>query len=102
VDRDTVTGRTVCDRRSIHVHDLAAEGSKYPVGSRHVRDEGWRTTLATPLMREGMPIGVILVRRMEVRHFSDRRTSPEAFCFSLRCPAQKRIPQSPGRSRKAA
>jgi len=72
-DRDTVTGRAVCDRRTIHVHDLAAEGSEYPVGSEHVKDEGWRTTLATPLLRESAAIGIILVRRMEVRPFSDKQ-----------------------------
>jgi PAS domain-containing protein len=72
-DRDTVTGRAACDRRTIHVHDLAAESSEYPVGSTHVKDEGWRTTLATPLLREGTPIGIILVRRMEVRPFTDKQ-----------------------------
>ena len=72
-DRDTVTGRAACDRRTIHVHDIAAEGSEYPVGSRLVKGEGWRTTLATPLLREGTPIGIILVRRMEVRPFSDQQ-----------------------------
>jgi signal transduction histidine kinase len=73
VDQDTVTGRTVFDRRTIHVHDLAAEDREFPVGSRHVRDEGWRTTLATPLLRVGNPIGVLLVRRTEVRPFSDKQ-----------------------------
>jgi PAS domain S-box-containing protein len=73
VDRDTVTGRTAFDRRTVHVHDLAAEDREFPVGSRHVRDEGWRTTLATPLLRAGSPIGVLLVRRTEVRPFSDRQ-----------------------------
>ena len=72
-DRDTVTGRAACDRRTIHVHDIAAEGSEYPVGSRIVKGEGRRTTLATPLLREGTPIGIILVRRMEVRPFSDQQ-----------------------------
>jgi PAS domain S-box-containing protein len=72
-DRDTVTGRAACDRRTIHVHDLAAEGSDYPVGSRLVKDTGWRTTLATPLLREGTPIGIILLRRMEVRPFHDKQ-----------------------------
>ncbi len=72
-DRDTVTGRAAHDRRTIHVHDLAAEESEYPVGSRHVKDEGWRTTLATPLLREGTPIGIILVRRTEVRPFDDKQ-----------------------------
>jgi PAS domain S-box-containing protein len=72
-DRDTVTGRAACDRRTVHVHDIAAEGSEYPVGSRLVKDQGWHTTLATPLLREGTPVGIILVRRMEVRPFHDQQ-----------------------------
>src|SRR3974390_3253175 len=70
-DRDTVSGRAVCDRRTIHVYDLAAADSEFPVGSRHAKVDGHRTTLATPLLREGTPIGAILIRRMEVRPFSD-------------------------------
>jgi PAS domain S-box-containing protein len=73
VNRDTVTGRAACDRRTIHVHDLAAEEGEYPVGSSNAKREGHRTTLGTPLLREGAPIGVILVRRREVRPFSDRQ-----------------------------
>jgi PAS domain S-box-containing protein len=70
VNRDTVTGRAACDRRTIHILDLAAEEGEYPVGSSNARREGHRTTLGTPLLREGVPIGIILVRRMEVRPFS--------------------------------
>ena len=73
VDRDTVTGRAACDRRTIHVHDIAAEDSEYPLGSRIVKGQGWRTTLATPLLREGTPMGTILVRRMEVQPFYDKQ-----------------------------
>ena len=73
VDRDTVTGRAAYDRRTIHVHDIAAEDSEYPLGSRLVKGQGWHTTLATPLLLEGTPIGTILVRRMEVRPFSDNQ-----------------------------
>ena len=72
-NRDTVIGRAACDRRTIHVHNLAAEASEYPVGSTHAKQEGHRTTLATPLLREGTPIGVILIRRMEVRPFYDKQ-----------------------------
>jgi hypothetical protein len=59
VNRDTVTGRAACDRRTIHVHDLAAEEGEYPVGSSNAKREGHRTTLATPLLRQGTPIGII-------------------------------------------
>jgi GAF domain-containing protein len=74
-NRDTVSGRAVCDRRTIHVPDLAAESSEYPVGSRHAKQDGHRTTLATPLLREGTPIGAILIRRMEVRPFSNKQVA---------------------------
>jgi PAS domain S-box-containing protein len=73
VNRETVTGRAACDRRTIQVHDLAAEEGEYPVGSGNAKREGHRTTLGTPLLREGVPVGVILVRRREVRPFSDEQ-----------------------------
>ncbi len=37
------------------------------------RTTGTRTVLATPLLREGVPIGAILIRRPEVRPFSDKQ-----------------------------
>jgi class 3 adenylate cyclase len=73
VNRDTVSGRAVYDRQTIHVNDLAAEETEYLVGSRYAKRDGHRTTLATPLLREGTPIGAILIRRMEVRPFSDKQ-----------------------------
>ncbi len=72
-NRDTVSGRAVCDRQTIHVRDLAAEDNDYPVGSNHAKRDGHRTTLATPLLREGVAIGAILIRRMEVRPFSKKQ-----------------------------
>jgi two-component system, NtrC family, sensor kinase len=72
-NRNTVTGRAVFDRRTIHILDLAAEESEFPEGSRYARIDGFRTTLATPLLREGVPIGAILIRRTEVRPFSPKQ-----------------------------
>jgi hypothetical protein len=41
-------------------------------GSRPYQERlGFRSTLATPLLREGVPLGVILIRRMDVRAFSE-------------------------------
>jgi signal transduction histidine kinase len=72
VNRGSVNGRAVVDRRTIHVHDLAAESeSEYPEAKAFQRRFGHRTTLATPLLREKVPLGVITIRRMEVRPFSD-------------------------------
>jgi PAS domain S-box-containing protein len=72
-NRDRVIGRAACDRRTIQVRNLAAEKSEFPAGSSDARREGHRTTLATPLLREGAPIGVILMRRWEIRPFSAKQ-----------------------------
>jgi len=72
ISRGTVNGRAVVDRRTIHLHDLAAESDlEFPEGKSFQRRFGHRTILATPLLREGAPIGAITIRRMEVRPFSD-------------------------------
>ena len=73
ISRGWVSGRSVVDRRTVHVHDLAAEPeAEFPVGRETQRLFGHRTTLATPLLREGQPLGAILIRRMEVRPFSEK------------------------------
>ncbi len=73
IGRDWVTGRAVVDRRPIHVPDLAAAGDEYPRGRDMARRYGHRTTLATPLLREGVPIGAILIRRAEVVPFTEKQ-----------------------------
>ena len=66
-------GRAVCDRRTIYVRNLAAEESEFPAGSSDAKLQGHRTTFATPLLREGAPIGVISIRRWEIRPFSTKQ-----------------------------
>jgi PAS domain S-box-containing protein len=72
ISHDWVTGRAVVDRSTVHIHDLAAADAEFPLGAADARRDGHRTTLATPLLREGVPIGAILIRRMEVRPFTDK------------------------------
>jgi signal transduction histidine kinase len=64
-----------CDRRTNHVADLASEENEYPVDGKRAKEEGYRTTIATPLLCEGTPIGTILVRSVEVRPFDDRQVA---------------------------
>ncbi len=74
INRGWVTGRAVVDRRTIHVHDLMAESdAEYPIGKESQRETLHRTTLATPLLRENVALGAILIRRMEVLPFSDKQ-----------------------------
>ena len=63
--------RAIIDRDTIHIHDLAAVvDTEYPDVKAFQQQWGHRTVLATPLLREGIPIGAILIRRMEVRPFT--------------------------------
>ncbi len=74
ITRGSVSGRAVIDRQTIHVRDLAEEAdTEYPESKAFQRRFGQRTVLATPLFREGVPIGVIVIRRMEVQLFSEKQ-----------------------------
>jgi signal transduction histidine kinase len=72
INRDSTTGRAIVDRQTIHVHDMFSEAAEYPLGYELSTRFGHRTILVTPLYREGQPFGAILIRRQEVRPFSDR------------------------------
>ena len=64
----------IIDRQTIHVHDLAAEvETRFPESKLAQQRFGTRTLLCAPLLREGVPLGAILIRRTEVRPFSDKQ-----------------------------
>jgi GAF domain-containing protein len=73
VVRGTVAGRAVLESGPVHVPDLLAAGPDFPEGRVLGARFGNRTTLATPLLREGTPIGALLIRRTEVRPFTDKQ-----------------------------
>ncbi len=74
LDRRRVTGRAVLDRQTIHVHDLAVEVEKeFTLSKADQARYGVRTLITTPLLREGVAIGVIRIRRLEVKPFSDKQ-----------------------------
>jgi signal transduction histidine kinase/putative methionine-R-sulfoxide reductase with GAF domain len=69
--RGSIVGRTVLERGTIHVHDVLAD-PEYRM-SEAARIGGIRTMLGVPLLREGMPIGVIALQRKAVRPFTDKQ-----------------------------
>src|SRR5262249_42002089 len=67
VGRGSVTGRAILSRAVVHVEDL----SKDPEHTHtSLVQAGFRTVLAVPMLREGLPIGAITVTRMEAKAFS--------------------------------
>jgi two-component system NtrC family sensor kinase len=73
IERGWVTGRAFVDREPVHVHDLQGAADEFPDGSERALRFGHRTTLGIPLLREDEAIGTLLIRRVEVRPFTDNQ-----------------------------
>jgi two-component system, NtrC family, sensor kinase len=71
--RGTVGGRSVLDGRTVHIADIQTEGDEFPNTSENARRQGYRTILSVPLMREGVAIGAVVLRRTEARLFSEQQ-----------------------------
>ena len=63
------------DRETIHIHDLSSSETQaeFPAARTISEAVGVRTDLVTPLLREGIAIGAIHIRRTEVRPFSEKQ-----------------------------
>jgi GAF domain-containing protein len=74
LNRNWVTGRVVVDGTTLHVRDLlSTEGDEFPEAQEMARNQGHRTVLSVPLLRENEAIGAIVLRRVEVQPFSDKQ-----------------------------
>ncbi len=72
IDRGSLSGRAVLERKTIQVPDMLTESAEYPLSAEMAHRFGHRTVVVTPLYREGQPFGTILLRRKEVHPFSDQ------------------------------
>jgi len=69
--RGTTVGRVLLERKSVHIHDIQADPDYKLSGL--VALGGTRTMLGIPMLREGDPIGVLVLVQSAVRPFTDKQ-----------------------------
>jgi GAF domain-containing protein len=69
--RGSGTGRALLERKPAHIIDVLAD-PEYTM-TEAPKKGGWRTMLAVPLLREGLPIGVLHLLRTVVRPFTEKQ-----------------------------
>ena len=73
--RGSVNGRATLDGQTVHVADVQTEANEFPVTSAFSRQQGSRTQLVVPMLREGVAIGSISLRRTKVELFTERQVA---------------------------
>jgi GAF domain-containing protein/anti-sigma regulatory factor (Ser/Thr protein kinase) len=69
--RGSMFGRVLLERKPVQVVDVLAD-PEYAMRELQKR-AGYRTVLVVPLLREGVPIGLLSVNRTSVRPFTDKQ-----------------------------
>ena len=67
----TVAGKAALERRTVHVRDvLEVVGYELP---ELIKQQGYRTVLSVPMLREGALRGVITILKTNVEPFTDKQ-----------------------------
>jgi GAF domain-containing protein len=69
-ERSTAAGRALLEGRAIHIADVKAD-PEYTFEAQ--KFDAYRTILGVPMLREGVPIGVLTLIRSEVKPFTDKQ-----------------------------
>jgi signal transduction histidine kinase/CheY-like chemotaxis protein len=69
--RQTATGRALLERRPVRITDAQTDPEYHFPEALQL--QGFRSLLSVPLLREGIPLGIITLWKTEVAPFSDRQ-----------------------------
>jgi signal transduction histidine kinase len=70
-ERGSMNGRTLLEGKVVHVADVLADPDY--TFTEPQRLGGYRTVLGVPMLREGIPVGVLTLTRSEVRPFTSKQ-----------------------------
>jgi len=70
-DRGSATGRALLEGVVVHISDVTTDPDYTFTEGQKLGD--FRTILGVPMLREGVPIGVVVLTRSEPRPFSDKQ-----------------------------
>ncbi|MFY9835784.1 MAG: GAF domain-containing protein, partial [Xanthobacteraceae bacterium] len=69
-ERGTAAGRSLLEGKPVHIADVQAD-PEYNFEAQRL--DSYRTIIGVPMLREGVPIGVLTLTRSEVRPFTDKQ-----------------------------
>ena len=69
--RGTLVGRTLLEGKVVHIHDALADPEYQALEAQKIA--AFRTLLGVPLVREGVPIAVMVLARKTVSPFTNRQ-----------------------------
>src|SRR5262249_10563107 len=70
-ERGNLTGRTLLEGRVVHIPDVQADPEYTWAEAQKLGH--FRTLLGIPMLRDGVPVGVIGLSRTQVRPFTDKQ-----------------------------
>jgi GAF domain-containing protein/anti-sigma regulatory factor (Ser/Thr protein kinase) len=70
-ERGSASGRALVEGQVVHIADVKADPEYTLVEAPRLGD--FRTILCVPMLREGVPIGVLVLTRSEVQPFTDKQ-----------------------------
>jgi two-component system, NtrC family, sensor kinase len=71
LDRGSASGRALVEGKIIHIRDVQVDPDY--TFDQALKLGGFRTAIGVPMLREGVPIGVLALTRKEVRPFTDKQ-----------------------------
>ena len=74
IERSAISGRAAADGRTMHVPDaFELDPVEFSGSLKLARERGWRAAVAAPMLREGVAVGTILLRKSEPGAFAPRQ-----------------------------